>query len=280
VRRLPLPRLRPFIKDLWISGRGAPADGTEAREFSLPTGVMHLVFRVGGGPVLLFDRADDARARNLGSEVVGGTRSSFYVRDISTAAISVGAQLQPGAAQALFGAPASELAERHTPLADLWGPRAAEARERLAEAGSPERMVDTLEAILAERLPRIRALHPAVALALERFTMAGRVEAVVEETGYSHRRFIALFAQSVGLTPKRYARVLRFNGALRRLAANAQARWVDVALDAGFSDQSHFAREFVAFAGMTPEQYRRAAPPHSHHVPGVNFLQDAGGRRR
>jgi AraC-like DNA-binding protein len=278
MRRPPRPSLRPFVRELWISRRDAPAGEGASSEVNLPDGSMHLVFRVEGGPVLLLDREDPARVDDVGFAAVGGARSTFYVRDISTAAISVGAQLQPGAARLLFGAPAHELAERHTPLAYLWGTGAAEAHQRLLEAGTPYAMLDTLEAILAERLPRIRALHPAVAVALDRLAAADRVDEIVAATGYSHRRFIELFEQSVGLTPKRYARVRRFDRVLR-LAANAQARWADIALEAGFSDQSHFSREFVAFSGMTPDEYRRSTTARLHHVPQVNFLQDERRRR-
>jgi hypothetical protein len=55
MRRLPHPRLRPFVKELWVSGRGAPDAGNGAREFNLATGTMHLVFRVAGGPQFVQD---------------------------------------------------------------------------------------------------------------------------------------------------------------------------------------------------------------------------------
>jgi AraC-like DNA-binding protein len=277
LRRVPRPSLRPFIEEVWLAGRDE-SQAMASREINLPDGRMHLVFRISENPVLLFDHVDSEAPRDFGGAVVGGARTSFYVRDISLAAISIGARLRPGAARILLGIPAGEFAERHTRLDDLWGRGADQARDRLQSAGTAHAMLDTFEAILAQRLPRIRALHPAVAMALGRIGGGERVEAVVQASGYSHRRFIALFEESVGLTPKRYARVRRFDRALRHWNANLPSRWIDVALEGGYSDQSHFAREFLAFAGLTPEQYRRAAPIHTHHVPQVNFVQDA--RRR
>jgi AraC-like DNA-binding protein len=275
MKRLPRPELRPFIGDLWISRRG---EGDAGYERNLPNGEMHLVFRVTDSPVRLVGA--DGRHAEYGTAVVGGARSSWYVRGISPCAVSVGAQLRPGASRVLLGVPAHELAERHARLDDFWGHSAVEARDRIGAAATPERMLDALEAILAERLPRVRALHPAVALALDRLGSHDRIEAMVEASGYSHRRFIELFEQSVGLTPKRYARVRRFERALRDWNARPGSAWVEVALAAGFSDQSHFAREFLAFSGVTPEQYRRASPRGIHHVAAVNFLQDPrrGGR--
>ena len=116
------------------------------------------------------------------------------------------------------------------------------------------------------RLPPVRALHPAVAHALGQLHRLP-VHQVVAQSGYSHRGFIALFRDAVGLSPKRYARVQRFRRVLQRTAADPAVSWIDLALDAGYSDQSHFNREFQEFAGVSPAHYRRARPMSAHHLP-------------
>lgn len=264
--RHPGPRLSPFVKILWALDQSDPSRPVAAhRERVLPTGDMHLAFRLSDHPLRLVDDIDDPVAHSVGHMVVGGARASFYVRELSGPVRSVGAQLHPGAGELLFGAPADELAGRHTPLEDLWGPSAAEARERLIGAGTPERQLDVLQALLAARLPTVRGLHPAVAHALGRFRTTANVRQVVKESGYSHRRFIELFRRTLGLTPKLYCRVLRFQEALERGAAT-RASLVAVALDAGYSDQAHFNREFLEFAGVTPGEYREISPAFTHHV--------------
>jgi AraC-like DNA-binding protein len=268
LKRYPTPPLRPFVKSLWVTDQtNVPLPAEINREHVLPTGEMHLVFRLSDQPLRLFNDDADATGHILGCAIVGGARSTFYVRDISKPACSVGAQLLPGAARLLFGAPADELAERHTILDDLWGRSADLAREQLIEAGSPERRLDLLESLLAARLPAVRGLHPAVAQALEQFWTTTDVRKVVLASGYSHRQFIALFRHAVGLTPKLYCRVLRFQEALEHVAADPSVSLVDLAIDAGYSDQPHFTREFREFAGVTPEQYRQVSPTSAHHVP-------------
>jgi AraC-like DNA-binding protein len=228
---------------------------------------MHLVFRLSDDPLRIFNNINDPIGYRVGHTIVGGVRASFYVREISQSVSSVGAQLRPGTAELLFGVPAGELAGRHTPLEELWGPSAVAARQRLIEAGAPQRRLDVLEALLAARLPAVRALHPAVAQALERFTTTADVRQAVKESGYSHRRFIALFHRGLGLTPKLYCRVLRFQEALEQVADRAAVSLVEVALDAGYSDQAHFNREFREFAGISPGEYRELLPAFPHHVP-------------
>jgi AraC-like DNA-binding protein len=262
------PPLRPFLKTLWLVDETASHRPVSVgREHVLPTGAMHLVFRLSEHPVRLFNRPLDVAGETYGAAVVGGARASYYVKDVSAPACSVGVQLQPATAHLLFGASASELAGSHFRLQDLWGRFAVSVRERLQEERDPARRLDLLESLLAVRLPKVLRLHPAVAMALERFTGAANVREVVAASGYSHRRFIGLFTEEVGLTPKLYCRVQRFQRALARVATNEASTWVDLALAAGYSDQSHFNREFAEFAGITPGEYRKLSPASPYHVP-------------
>jgi AraC-like DNA-binding protein len=233
----------------------------------LASGATHVVFRLTDQPIQLFADVADRTGTCLGHAVVGGARATFYLRDWVRPVRTVGARLRPGAATLLFGAPAAELAGRHTPLVDLWGRAALEARERLLEAADPERQLALLEALLAARLPAVRGLHPAVAHALARLPEGGDVGAVVDETGYSHRRFVALFRGAVGLPPKLWCRVLRFQQALDLLARRPALPLTEIALAAGYSDQPHLNREFRELAGVSPREYRAAAPASRLHVP-------------
>jgi AraC-like DNA-binding protein len=230
---------------------------------------MHLVFRRSDDPLRLFDDTSDREGHLVSTAVVGGARARFYIRDVSQPLCSVGAQLRPGAAEVLFGVHADELAERHTALEDLWGGSVAPMRDRLAEAGSLEQRLDALQELLAQRLPTVRGLHPAVAEALQQLATATSVHEVVRQSGYSHRTFIALFSQAVGLTPKVYSRVRRFQRALRQARRPDPQSWVEIAVAVGYSDQSHFNREFRDYVGVGPTQYRDASPRFAHHVPVV-----------
>src|SRR5262245_487176 len=119
--RQPRPELRAFVKTLWATApSGNPPALTASRERGLPTGDMHLAFRL-NSPLRLFRSIDDGAGYTVGHAVVGGVRESFCVKDISDPGSSVGAQLHAGVAEMLFGMPADELAGRHTLLDDLWG---------------------------------------------------------------------------------------------------------------------------------------------------------------
>jgi AraC-like DNA-binding protein len=238
------------------------------RELVLPTGAIHVVFRLYDRPLRVFKDGGDAVGAVVGCSVIGGARARPYLRDVSVSGPSVGALLRPGAAELMIGAPAGAFSHVHTPLEEVWGAGAvAEIREHLSEATSACHRLDVFEAALAARLPRVRGINPLVARALARFGASCRVGDVVRECGYSHRYFTTVFSETVGLKPKTYCRLLRFGRVLDRLTVEPGIGWADLAAAEGYADQPHLNREFLEFAGLSPGCYRQRAPIFPRHVP-------------
>ena len=267
LKRLPTPPLRPFVALVWSSGNHtAGRYKAPAREHVLPAGMMHVVFRLTDGPLRIFG-AGDREGQPAGDSMIGGVRSRFYVREMSGPSCSVGAVLRPGASELLFGTGADALAERHTPLDDVWGAPARLVHERMLETDDPENRLALLEATLLQRLPRVRVMHPGIASAIDQMHSLQSVEAAVKLSGVSHRQFISLFRRTVGLTPKTYLRVLRFQSALRSFRHGKAQTLASLAAETSYSDQAHFNREFRAFSGVTPAAYQRLASKEMNHLP-------------
>ena len=282
ISRQPRPSLQLFVRRLWAI---EPKQGRlvqPSREHVLPTGQMHLAIRLSGPALRVFSDESDQQGLVLSHAVVGGARAEFYIREAGALGRSVGVQFQPGAAPFLFGTPADALTRRHTPLADLWGSQAGDWMDQLDAAPDAESRLDLLEDLVARQLPAEAPLQAAVACALQALGNGAAVAEAVRASGLSHRHLLTLFRQSTGLAPKEYSRVLRLQSVLRQFARGRAGAWADVAIEAGYSDQSHFNREFRAFSGLTPQAWLRAAPAHPHHVPVVQqargsrfkFLQD------
>jgi AraC-like DNA-binding protein len=94
-----------------------------------------------------------------------------------------------------------------------------------------------------------------------------RIAEVRDQTGVSERRFIELFRRQVGLAPKLYSRVRRFQAALRRIPAGRAVDWADVARACGYFDQAHLIHEFRAISGLSPGEYAELRTQHLNHVP-------------
>ncbi len=252
---------------IWATdGTPRHAPGTRV-ERVLPNGAAHLVIRLESEPLRLLDAAGERVEAELGSAVLGGVRSRAYLKDVERPVASVGAVLEPGAVLALAGVPASELAERHAPLDALWGRAADRIADVLASLPDDATRLDRFERELAERLPRARGLHPGVARALSGSRVGeSRAGSLAERAGLGPRRFGELFREAVGVSPKRWLRLRRFQRVLAR-AADPALDWAGLAAELGYADQPHLVREFRELAGLTPSAYRRLAPRAPNHVP-------------
>jgi AraC-like DNA-binding protein len=266
-RYIPQPPLSAFVVCLWYSD-GAP--NTHSKERLLPNGEAAIIFNLRDDPVRIYDAQNIARHDSYGLAVLSGARSNCFVIDTCQQERVVGIQFRPGGIFPFFRMPASEVEGASFDLDDLWPRRTAEIREQLLAAQSVDTVFAALERCLQDQLVRPLELHPAVAYAVERFCSlahGSRVAAVTERIGLSPRRFIQIFHQQVGLTPKAFCRVRRFQRVLQFIHGGQRVDWAQLALDCGYYDQAHFIHDFQAFSGLTPSTYLARATPHLNHVP-------------
>jgi AraC-like DNA-binding protein len=209
-----------------------------------------------------------AEFERLSGSVLIGPHSQYFVIDTAEQQCVAGAS-------AFLSLPAGELHGLHVSLADLWGGFAAELRDRLLTVSTADARFAIMEDALLARLTRDPRRdprrHPAVAFALSQFHAATRPLAeVTEATGLSARRLIDLFQRQVGLSPKRYCRIRRFQNVIRRASLAQTVDWSTLALDCGYFDQAHLIHEFRAISGFTPTQYATFQTPHLNHVPLIS----------
>ncbi|MFI7704050.1 helix-turn-helix domain-containing protein [Nonomuraea sp. NPDC049480] len=161
-------------------------------------------------------------------------------------------RLEPAAAAAVLGASA-ELSGRVVSLEDVWGRDAGRAEDRLRAAASWDQRFTIAADILGRRLGARPPVDPEVAYAWRRMlTSRGRVrvDGLADEVGWSRKRLWSRFRSQLGITPKRAARLVRFDHAAHLLAVGHAA--AGVAAHSGYVDQSHLHREVKTFAGITP----------------------------
>lgn len=188
---------------------------------------------------------------------VGGLRDTSVVTEHDGWSAGMQINLAPTAAHMLFRLPMRELAEHNVPF-DALLPDANLLVERLYEAGSWEERFSLLDDDLAKRLAGAPTPTPGVDWAWRQLQESrGRVPIgrLCEELGWSRRRLVARFRDEVGLGPKAVARLFRFEHALELAAADPDPSWAEIALGAGYYDQSHLSNEFRAITGLTPRQY-------------------------
>jgi AraC-like DNA-binding protein len=262
----PLPPLADFVDRLWLSQGAAPAHPMERL---LPDCTVELVINLQKDRIHLYDRDDYHRCGSVPGCMVSGPRTRYFVIDTRDQAAVMGVHFRPGGAFPFFRAPACELADESIALEALWGLAASELRERLLASSTPDGKFRVLETCLLEQLAKPLERHPAVSFGMQQLRGHGRasVAAVVDKAGFSQRRFIRLFEEQVGLTPKVFGRVSRFQRVVHIAHGTDEIDWVDLALGCGYYDQAHFIHDFQSFAGITPATYLRQRTSHLNHVP-------------
>lgn len=161
---------------------------------------------------------------------------------------------QPTGLNRLVGVNVTSLVNQNPAASDVLGKSAAALGDAMRMAPDFDRRVAAVERWIGTMLER-RDADCAIGLASRRMIAArgsARIEDLVAQSGFSASQFARHFEVRVGMTPKLFARMIRFDRALaaRREAPNRP--WTDVVHELGYFDQAHFIRECHAFTGLPP----------------------------
>jgi AraC-like DNA-binding protein len=265
---IPGAPLSDFVDQIWYA---EGASGSHSYERLLPDGSMELVINLREDELRDYDPADRTRYHRFPGAIICGARTGFMVIDTASQDAVMGVHFKPGGAFPFLGIPAREICNATVALCDVWGSGAGDLRERLLGAQGLEVRFRMLEQALLDHASGGIDRHGAVSYALKEFQTSVQPHALGEVTariGLSSRRFIEVFSREVGLTPKRYCRVRRFQEAVRRAGVGSRPKWADLAVSCGYFDQAHFIHDFREFCGLTPaEWFGQRGDRHPNHVP-------------
>ncbi|NWO56031.1 helix-turn-helix domain-containing protein [Chromohalobacter israelensis] len=255
----PSPALRAHVQCFWYARRiDADASGANVSELMHPDGGMGLLFNF-GGPVSRDDGVAAKAAWVDGPKL--RTARLRAGRDLDL----LGVRFRTGSGALIVGKPLNELAGATPIPSDDLRHLALEAlHERLWQTPDLTSRIAMLESFLLERLRHAEAMPAVVPASLAWLRQralqgegAASIATLVDELPVGQRRLERLFQRHVGLTPKRYARLLRIARS-RELIKQGGRRvaLTDTAYAAGYYDQAHFIHDFKAVTGMTPGGYR------------------------
>lgn len=267
LERIPAAPLAPGVRMLWCA---QVRDAPHTRERILPNGCVQIIVNLARDYVL--DCPEGLPDVRKPPSLVVGARSVYEIVDSSDMADLTGIIFSPGGFTT-FACDAAHLFSNQTVALDsIWGGEAPRLRDRLRELASPKARLDCLEQFLLSRLAaRIErpSRPPQIQFALRYFAHNPSIASVAEtarQIGWSERRFSQVFREQVGLTPKVWCRIQRFQSAVRQLHAGTDVRWAELALDCGYYDQSHFANEFRAFSGVDATTYSARRTRWANHI--------------
>jgi methylphosphotriester-DNA--protein-cysteine methyltransferase len=252
---LPSPVLRPFVESFWYH-EGFVVDYSLER--LLPDGAIELILDLTEGPKRWLDPERDPRPRSVQRSWISGQHSRHILIETTESSSMMGVRFRPGGAHPFLDVPVSELNDSVVEMECLWGARAHELRERILGARSIEERFRHLERALLERGQGRLESDPYLSHALSRIAMPGErpsIRSLARELGFSQKWLVRRFLERVGLKPKAFARVMRFQCVLQKLERESRVSWSFLAQEAGYFDQAHFIRDFETLSGLTPSRY-------------------------
>src|SRR5579872_5305408 len=218
--------LSDFVDVFWYyDGYTQP----HAKERIMPDGSMQVVINLHEDEIRIYDPENPGRFERYGGSAFCGPRSRFEVIDTAGQRSVIGIQFRPGGAANFLRMPLSELQDRVVTLDCLWGLAGSNFRNRVLEAISPEARLRIFEQCLLEQRVKPLERHPAVRGALQFMSRQANLSIgdLTNQIGIGRRRFIQVFNDEIGLAPKLFCRVRRFQQALRRVDGKADIDWAD-----------------------------------------------------
>jgi AraC-like DNA-binding protein len=280
--REPAPALRPYIEHYWFvaTTAAAPLDLSvdvyvDARaDLILNFGVPYTRTAAGEAPVeIARSNLDAQRRRPIRVEQRG-------------AIVVSGARFRTGGLAPFVRAPLSQFTDRTVPLDEAFGPEAVVLEAALRAAGTdPTHQTRLLDDFFHARFELGAGARTLLTL-MARIEAEGgldRMDALCADAGVSARHLTRLFQTHLGVGPKTFARIVRFQRALSMLRADPGCTLAAVAATCGYYDQPHFVREFRACAGVAPRErvgYFPAGGPADFSPNVVRFVQDPREKAR
>lgn len=251
-RRQPSKTLQPYVRE-YRSARLEPCD--RQLRFPLIARTQQSMGFYVGGPCWMTNPASSG-FEEIPDSVVAGSRTGWSGEVILTGPVLLFTiEFQPGAIVDLFGLRASDLTDRALSAEFVLGAKLRRLKEQLRQS---ERCIER-----AEILDRLLLEHATAApstitrIAGQMITSGGRAPlgALAGQSGLSQRQFERRFQAAIGMNPKQFARIARFERVTTQMGVcRTEPKWAELAAGAGYYDQAHMHRDFRVLAGNTPRR--------------------------
>lgn len=169
----------------------------------------------------------------------------------------------------LTGIPSWELTNQYLDARTVFDPNIGLLLEQLAEAADHQQMVTRVNEFLLGKLERLN--KPALFLDTivtqwQGHLAGGEVSQLAHNACMSMRQFQRVFQDRMGVSPKFYCKVLRFENAFRLRNLESHSDWNSIAWQCGYQDYQHLSKDYQQLTGMTPVQFHQleAKAPERH----------------
>jgi AraC-like DNA-binding protein len=250
----PSPALKQYIKCIWVLE--SPPQALMQAERVLPDGCVEMIFHYGDA----FESSRDSIHFEQQSKTVisGQLLNNIFLRPTGSSKM-IGVRFYPAGAYYFTGVPLKELINSIVDLDDMFTAEAKIAEELVNISESIHDKINVIESFILDRIKRNNIKEAYTGKAAEIILSHNgqiTVKELSELAGSGERKLQRDFEDYIGLSPKQFARIARFQNAVKVMNMNL-LNLTATAYECGYYDQAHFVKEFTEISGQTPSAYMK-----------------------
>jgi len=218
---------------------------------------MYLIFELDGISRNTFDNDTLEPLETFEKVWISGQQTSYITISAHKSSEMFVIQFKACGATPFLHTNAHMLTNRILPAVKILGNEVLDLREVLLSGVNPQKKFQIIDKWLKKQFNETWKPPVPLQKVLEELKdkPVSKLSNVIEEYPYSQKHLIEQFKKYVGLTPKAFQRIIRFNEIFQKIKGNKQVAWAEIAYQCGYSDQSHFIKEFTHFSGFNPQEF-------------------------
>lgn len=236
----------------------------------LPDGNVEILIDMNDAPQYIYDNTTLKEVQACHRVWASGVRTEAISIPSGRGASMMVLAFKRGMAYPFFPVPMDEISDCVLDADLLWGRDFGFLRERILQNRHSAAKFRIVEDFMIKKFLSKMVINPCVEYAVREIVDQPdqiKLGELNQKIGYSQKHFIDLFKRHVGITPKAYLKIMRFQKAVNEIERQKKIDWTDISLDCGFYDQSHFINDFKLFSGFTPEEYSKLHMDYLNYIP-------------
>lgn len=236
----------------------------------LPDGNVNLVIDLTNNPKYIYDNYTLEEKQSCKNAWFSGIRTNFITIPSGKESEMFIVNFHKGRAYPFLKIPLYALTNIVIDAELTISPAIGSLREKLLESKTVAEKFVIAEGFFNKHFGNRMTANPFVEFAIEHIEKnpgADTLRALVDKVGFSQKHFISIFKKHVGITPKGFMKIIRFQKVITDLESGHAPNWSKIALESGYFDQAHFNHDFKLYSGFTPNQYIELKNENLNYVP-------------
>ena len=250
----PCDALAKHIRYYW-SLESNPEDAPHSRERIFPDGCIELIFNYRD----LFIKFENGIASHEQYRTMLYGQLKKFIEVQATGSVGLfSVRFSPAGLQPFLDYDVARITTHELNISELWGTDGLELERQMLHCISNQERIILIEQFLSSRLKIVAFDNQHVEYCVDALTASNgnvTIEKLAQDLNIGKRQLERKFSAAVGLSPKYFARIIRFQNTLQLIEKHEFTSFTAVAADGGFYDQAHFIKDFKEFTGLNPKQY-------------------------